>query len=216
MGSALRNYAVPDSVVPKSMYDANSVLVAVSDNDPAAVALSASSFIGRKATGDAGAMTADEARELMSGAVVQIQHAQTGAVISGTTVMPLDDTVPQNTEGTEILTCAITPKKATNILLIIGVVQFSHYVGSVNAVLGLFQDTTADALLAAAGCSAYGGTVKPLIHKMVAGTTNETTFKLRGGPESTGTVYINTKAGGTSRCLGGLYATTLTIIEMNP
>lgn len=31
MGSALRNYAVPDSAVPKSMYDANSVLVAVSD-----------------------------------------------------------------------------------------------------------------------------------------------------------------------------------------
>lgn len=216
MGSALRNYAVPDLVVPKSMYDANSLLIAVADNDPAAVAIAASRFVGRKATGDAGTMTPAEATALLPGAVVQVQHAQTGALISGSTAMPLDDTIPQNTEGTEILTLAITPKNANNILLIIGVVNFSHYTTSRNAVLALFQDTTAGALAATQGCSDYGGSVKPLIHKMVAGTISETTFKLRGGLESTGTVYINTKSGATSRCLGGIAATTLTIIEMNP
>ena len=41
------------------------MLVAVADNTPAPVTLAASSFLGRKATGDAGAMTAAEAQAIL-------------------------------------------------------------------------------------------------------------------------------------------------------
>lgn len=220
MGSALRNYAVPDSVVPKSMYDANSVLVAVSDNDPAAVALSASSFIGRKATGNAGAMTAAEAAQILPGAVVQIQHAQTGALISGSTTTPCDDTIPQVTEGIEILTCAITPKSTSNLLLIHAICNGIYNTAANKGAWALFMAydgySSTDAL---AVTTAYMTTTTyspvTLMHKMSVPVTSEITFSMRLGAASSGTMYVNT-AHSTGRGYGGVAATTLTIIEMNP
>ena len=50
--------------------------------------------------------------------LVQAAHTQSGAVQTGTTTIPYDDTIPQNTEGTEFFTQAITPTSATNKLLI--------------------------------------------------------------------------------------------------
>ena len=49
---------------------------------------------------------------------VQVVNTQTGAVDTGTTAMPCDDTIPQNTEGDEFMTLAITPTSATNKLKI--------------------------------------------------------------------------------------------------
>lgn len=213
MGSALRNYAVPDNVVAKSLYDANSLLIAVSDNDPAAVAIAASRFVGRKATGDPGVMTPAEALALLSGATCQVQYAQTGDAISGNTILPADDTIPQKTEGFEVITCAITPKATGNILLVIAVVQVSHYVTAAWASIALFQDDGANAIATAVGAGAYGGSVKPIIYKTTAANTSETTFKVRCGPSASGTVYVNTIGGATGRTMGGLNATTLTIIE---
>ena len=53
-----------------------------------------------------------------TGAVVQVVNTQTGAVATGTTIMPGDDTIPQITEGNEYLTRTITPTDAANTLLI--------------------------------------------------------------------------------------------------
>ena len=50
--------------------------------------------------------------------LVQVVNTQTGAVATGTTVMPIDDTIPQNTEGDQYMTLAITPTHASNKLLI--------------------------------------------------------------------------------------------------
>ena len=50
--------------------------------------------------------------------------AETGAVATGTTIIPYDDTIPQITEGTEFMTLAITPISATS-KLIIEVVQLA-------------------------------------------------------------------------------------------
>ena len=58
------------------------------------------------------------ARDRADGGVVQVVNTTTGAVATGTTTMPQDDTIPQNTEGDEYMTLAITPKDATNKLKI--------------------------------------------------------------------------------------------------
>ncbi len=50
----------------KTLWDANSVLVAVSDDTPIVQAVAASEFVGRKATGDVGAMTAAEAATVLT------------------------------------------------------------------------------------------------------------------------------------------------------
>jgi hypothetical protein len=52
--------------VPKSLFDANTVLYATTDNTPAALTVAASTFVGRKATGDISAMSAAEARTILN------------------------------------------------------------------------------------------------------------------------------------------------------
>ena len=46
--------------------------------------------------------------------LLQTVSYQTGAVATGTTIIPFDDTIPQITEGNEFMTLAITPRSATS------------------------------------------------------------------------------------------------------
>jgi len=149
--------------------------------------------------------------------LVQVQYAVVNAVVTGNTAFPLDDTIPQNTEGTEFITCAITPKSASNILWIVASILPTYYEAANAGGVALFQDTAADAL--AAVSVSYGVSnsmhASSFTYKMVAGTTSETTFKVRGGTTS-GAYGINTQYGGTTRIFGGVASTTLTIFEYTP
>jgi hypothetical protein len=150
---------------------------------------------------------------LPDGVVVQVQHYQTGAMTTGTTAMPDDDTIPQNTEGDEFMTLAITPKATTNILVIEGSLNWAHTAGGVVGI-GLFQDTTAGALAAWQTyneSSVNNSRVESFKHKMVAGTTSATTFKIRAGHASGATLTFNGAAG--ARKLGGVMASSITITE---
>ena len=40
--------------------------------------------------------------------LVQTVNTETGAVATGTTLMPIDDTIPQNTEGNEVRSSIIS------------------------------------------------------------------------------------------------------------
>jgi hypothetical protein len=44
--------------------------------------------------------------------IAQELVSETGAVATGTTQIPIDDTIPQNTEGDQYLSLAITPTNA--------------------------------------------------------------------------------------------------------
>ncbi len=50
--------------------------------------------------------------------VVQVVNTQDGAVATGTTVLPWDDTIPQNTEGDQYMSLSITPTNASNKLIL--------------------------------------------------------------------------------------------------
>lgn len=148
------------------------------------------------------------------GACVQIANFTTNAVASGTTIIPQDDTIPQNTEGTEFLSLAFTPKSATNKLKItVNINANAVIASSYNIITALFQDSTANALaVQMALSSASSATVNPtLIHYMTAGTTSTTTFKVRVGANTAGTVYINGQSG--ARLFGGVYNSSITIEE---
>lgn len=150
-----------------------------------------------------------------SSVVVQVKNTQTGAVATGTTTIPADDTIPQNTEGTEFMTLAITPTSATNKLRIDVVLQGSTSVLT-GAIAALFQDTTANAL-AAIGVTVPGNTYTVELHfthYMTAGTTSATTFKLRAGGSSASTFTFNGSSGG--RLWGGVMASSITITEIVP
>jgi len=157
------------------------------------------------------ALTTVDTTMLGAGGVVQIVNTQTGAVATGTTTTPLDDTIPQNTEGNQYMTLAITPKATTNRLKIEVQFVYAHSTG-VHVTVALFQDNTANALAAVVDGTGVADAMSPvsLVHYMTAGTTSETTFKVRAGGVS-GTLTFNGRAG--ARIDGGVLASSITITE---
>ncbi len=149
------------------------------------------------------------------GGVVQVVNVQTGAVNTGATVLPLDDTIPQSGEGNEFMTLAITPTNASNKLKIEVVAQLASSAAAAQGLsLALFQDATAGALAAnyMVGTAADYSYELVIIHYMTAGTTSETTFKVRGGAHAAATVTFNGTAAG--RIFGGVIASSITITEI--
>lgn len=147
------------------------------------------------------------------GRIVQVVEATpytTHTTLS--TALPFDDTIPQNTEGTEVLTATITPTKATHRLRI-EVEAVGAPGSSTSWAVALFQDSTANALAARGnniGVADQISTVA-LSHEMAAGTTSSTTFKVRAGA-NTGNLYPNGISSG--RRLGGVSAWRLRVTEI--
>ena len=104
------------------------------------VALNANLAVGHAADG-----THNEA-----GMVRQVVNVMDGAVDTGTTQMVGDDSIPQNTEGDEYMTLAITPKSVTNKLKIEVVAVLSNSSAATHSMLvALFQDAGANAIAGA-------------------------------------------------------------------
>jgi hypothetical protein len=148
------------------------------------------------------------------GKVVQVVNFQTGAVATGTTLIPGDDTIPQITEGDEYMTLAITPTASTNILLI----EVGLNMGATNAAnneLALFVGTTANALASAAFyINAAQITQGRISNTMVAGVTSALTFRTRAGREDAGTLTVNGYSG--VRRHGGVMLSFMRITEYTP
>lgn len=149
-----------------------------------------------------------------AGTVLQVVNYTTGAVATGTTTIPSDDTIPQNTEGNQYMTLAITPTSATSKLRIDVVVQLAHSASGGRILAALFQDSTANAL--AASTQGFVDASKPLMlsftHYMTSGTTSSTTFNVRAGSAQAGTTTFNGSAG--ARLYGGVSSSSITITEI--
>ncbi len=163
-------------------------------------------------SGDTGGLTWAAA---IGGKVLQIVHGSNAAVSTHTTTLPNDNTKPQNNEGGEAVTVAITPANSSNKLFITSNIQMTKDSGTQAAYIALFQDTTADALAAAWATSdtANNGNSHTLTHVMTAGTASSTTFKMRGGNANSGTVTFNGESGGAK--LNGTLFSTITIMEIS-
>lgn len=148
-----------------------------------------------------------------AGVPVQIVSTNYSAVATGTALIPKDDTIPQISEGTEFMTQAITPKSATNRLLIEVKAFVSHSVGPNDLMGALFQDSTANALAATAQSYSGATYLKELIvrHDMVAGTISATTFRLRAGAAVAGTLTFNGQSA--ARLFGGITLSNIKITE---
>ena len=148
----------------------------------------------------------------LPGETVQIRRNQTGATATGTTTIPGDDTIPQNTEGTEFMTQAITPRSSANLLHIHHSAMYSIN-GAVPFAAALFQDTTANALAAQCVTVPNANNIVSISmeHSMFAGTVSSTTIKLRAGGTSASTTRIN---GSVGRWFGGVALAALKITEI--
>ena len=148
------------------------------------------------------------------GKLLQQVHTQTGAVNTGTTIFPEDDSIPQNTEGDEYMTLSITPKSATSVINIEAHVFYSN-TNSTRAGLGLFKDSDADAL---AFTSNFIDDLTSMSNMQVfysetSGNTTARTYKVRcGNIQTAGTFTFNGQGG--NRKFGGTVLSTIRILEI--
>lgn len=135
--------------------------------------------------------------------VVQQVRTTSSALATGTTVIPIDDTIPQNTEGDQYMSVTITPSSSSSKLIIDVIALVSPSI-AITVGGAIFQDSTANALCAMATYepAISGTTTLVLKHIMTSGTTSATTFKFRAGCGSSGTLTFNGAGGG--RLFGGI------------
>jgi len=146
-----------------------------------------------------------------TGDIVKRRFAQTGAVATGTTTTPDDDTIPQITEGNEFMTVTLTANNAIN-LVAVAAQAFSDHSAGGTICLALHVDAVANALAATrrdAGTEADGD---HLTWVGRAGTVNLQTFRARIGSGSAGTVTFNGTA--SARKYGGVMNSYLHATEI--
>jgi len=149
----------------------------------------------------------------LPGDVVQRAYNTISALVSGNTIFPADNTIPQNTEGVSILDApAMTPTSRANAIQVTANTFGADTVlGQIG--IGLFRDSVADALAAVslghspAANHVVNGSIR-FVEK--APSTSAITYKLRGGPEAANTTYFNS---GTATVLYGGVAMTSILVE---
>jgi hypothetical protein len=146
-----------------------------------------------------------------------VNRASTTAITSatGTTTIPLDNTIPQSSEGNQYFTVTLNRKSANS--RIRGEVIF-FVTGDTNgqwATVAVFQDSATDAF--AVGWVqwdvAHSGRQVVIRFDIANSAAGDTTFKVRAGPHSSGTIRLNGVSG--SEMDGGTLASGIWVEEYN-
>lgn len=146
-----------------------------------------------------------------AGAVLQVLQTTNTANTDLTTAIPFDDTVPTNTEGTSVLSQAITPASSSNKILCEVDVWGSSTLAGNQICVALFRGTTCIAAVAHSENAAAQARPVTLTFLDSPATTSATTYEVRVGPPS-GTVRLNGIE--TARRFGGVGVSTLTLSEI--
>lgn len=146
--------------------------------------------------------------------VRQIVSSFQQSVVSATTQLPADNTIPQNTEGTQFITTTITPQSSTSTLLLVASIGAMTPSATSTITSALFRDSSTGAFAAGAVAISSGlTTFYALSASLSSGSTSSTTFKLRVGMNIAGTLFLNGYAGPTTY-YGGVCQSGLTVIEV--
>ena len=132
-------------------------------------------------------------------------------VVTCSGTIPYDNSIPQNSEGTEVLSGSFTPQSASSILEI-EVYVVGALSTSANVCVALFKDTTADAIASVWSYNVAQAVIYRLRHRMASPGTSAVTFAVRAGG-STGTFYVNGNSSGT-RVGGGVQLASILVKEL--
>lgn len=131
--------------------------------------------------------------------------------VSGTGIIPTDDTIPQLSEGNALIELAITPQSSTSTLYVMLNTQLRS--GLVQGIaVALFVDSTADALASWAITASNASYNEFMVYPVTSGSTSARTYKFRFGHVSSGTVYNYNAAADDDGGIGQL--TRMTIMEV--
>jgi hypothetical protein len=142
----------------------------------------------------------------------QISFYKNSTYSSGSTLLPIDNTIPQNSEGDQYLSIDFIPlsSKSTLEININATLGFSS-TGTIT--MALFQDSGANAICVkpAGFISSSGAMIGAFMQHIFKSTsTSLTTFKFRAGNVNAGTTYFN---GNGSALFGGTLFSSITIKE---
>ena len=131
-------------------------------------------------------------------------------------IIPHDDTIPQNTEGTQVATVTITPKTIGNLIRVRAQVMFAVDVGPRQVIVAVFVSGQANAL---AGMSkeaiALEQNMISVEGEFTATATSLLTFELRIGVNTGGGSFmlVNGESSVGNRRLGGAAGTFIEVEE---
>lgn len=145
------------------------------------------------------------------GLTLQIAEDTLTTLVGLTTFIAFDDTIPQSSEGEEILSQAITPLRATSTLVCDVSVPVTAASGTL-VVVALFEAGSADAKRVAYIDGGNQATIS-FSYQVAFGNTTARTFSVRVGQVNAGLCYINGSGG--SRQFGGTMFSSLTIYEID-
>lgn len=148
---------------------------------------------------------------VVAGAVVQSKINEGNTFQTINQVISQDDTIPQSTEGTELITVSITPQAIGNKLRVRVLIPYATS-SSNGFIAALFRDADTDAMAATISYSAAGVAVgyAEIVHEVLAGSLAATTFKARVGVTA-GSAGI---CGAGSRLFGGVYRYSIEVEEI--
>jgi hypothetical protein len=143
--------------------------------------------------------------------IVDRAYAEYTTNASLTTIIPEDDTVPTISEGTQILSAAITPKSTTNRVR----VRFSGQAvtdTNTRVIVAIFSGSSCIAarIITPSGVATAFEISQEVEH--VPGVTTATTYTVRIGPAAAANVRMNGGTGG--RLFGGASKATLIVEEI--
>jgi hypothetical protein len=173
-------------------------------------------LLGRASAGagDPEELTAAQLRDLFlpSGSIIDRVVGTYVLATVLTAQIPVDDTIPQSSEGTQIISVSITPKSTTNKLRI----RFSGWgsaSGLTTLIWSLFNGGT-NAIAAGGVAVPSSGYLEQICGEVeyTPGVVTAQTISLRVGPSSAVNAMINGSAA--SRYFGGSGITTLTVEEI--
>jgi hypothetical protein len=125
----------------------------------------------------------------VTGVVKQIVVSRITTDFSITATIPLDATIPTNTEGVQLASATITPTQAANQIRVNISIPVCE-AATTPAVVSLFKDTTCFG----AGTVATGQRSFNATWYLSAGSTASQTISIRAGDTGAGTFYVNRDA----------------------
>lgn len=149
----------------------------------------------------------------LPGQIIQTKIVEDSTVATGTTTLPWDNTIPQNTEGNQYLSLSLTPTSPSS-LLVAEVRAVITYSGANWQTTALFRDSYADAIAAIFRYITTGtdGGRMDLKKCVVSATTSSTSFSMRSGNTAAGTTTFNGQSG--TQMMGGVSNSFLTVDEV--
>ena len=136
---------------------------------------------------------------------------------STTALIPLDNSIPQSSEGAEVFTQAITPTASSSKILITVVLNLANDVAQIQ-VGALFRDSVANALAAGwARTSLANNPNSPMVIQYLdsPSSTSAVTYKVRVGYSGNSASTVQVNGGSGARYLGGALASGMTLTEIS-